>query len=114
MFAPSLVSELTMITGNGPPRQDRVQRRQAVHVRHLNVQRDHVRPQRVRISSACRPSPAVPTTLIPGVFAMLSAMIERITAESSTTSTRISGDRPNPKSSSGGPMGLRNNGPGSV
>ena len=32
---------------NGPPRQDRVQRRQAVHVGHLDVQRDHVRPERV-------------------------------------------------------------------
>ncbi len=41
-------------------------------------------------ASACCPSPAVPTTFMPGVAAILSAMIDRTTTESSTTSTRIS------------------------
>ena len=92
MPAPSLVSELTMIDRNGPSRQDRVERRQAIHVGHLHVQRDHVRPHRVedlqRLAAIAGHADHLHARRLP----MLSAMIARITAESSTTRTRITSD----------------------
>jgi hypothetical protein len=78
-----------MTTRPGPAPPDLAERGQAVHRRHLDVEGDHVRAQRVQLLERVQAVAAWPTTSMPGSACRIWVTILRMKAESSTTRTRI-------------------------
>ena len=88
VFAPAVVSEVDHDDRKRLLGKQRIQSGQTVHIRHLHVERDHVRPKGFGLRQACRPSPAMPTTIMSeGLDRRAQHLAHHY--QSSTTKTRI-------------------------
>ena len=74
----------------------------AIHARHLDIERERSGLSSGIFCKASWPVPAVPATTMSGSAASTSASRRRITAESSTISTRIGGTLNSPRCPTGG------------
>ena len=87
--APRSVCALTTITGTSMLARDLAQHFDAVHARHVQIERHHVRAKFGDLFQPDSPSIAVPTTSIDGSWSKTWGISFRMSAESSTTRTRI-------------------------